>query len=308
MMICKHCFNGERGFVLATSLILLTLLTMFSVAMYFVGRSAIQTSTSAQNTTEAYYYAETALHYVAWALYNDAELDSFQYSGGTALFSEPLTPANAPTVGDWSELGGYLWDPGPTAISDSSAAGTSGQVMYFDNSPMANRFVCLQDAATFSNCIDITLAPSARVEPVMYHISASLPRYIKLEIASNGSITPSIPPLPHPSTPVIGTDIPNNGAVVWLTAGDITDANKDIEIFPLDPADVYGGEEIDDCDGDALPDCPCDTDHASYSTARACDANTDPNIGAWVSGYSIVAYAIGYADGKPMHMIRSVIR
>ena len=183
----------------------------------------------------------------------------------------------------------------------------TGQVMYFDNSPMANRFVCLQDDATFTNCIDIDEAPSDRVEPVMYQISANLPRYIKLEISSTGVITPSIPALPHPSTPVVGTDIPTNGAVVWLTAGDINDANKDIEIFPLDPLDA-GGIEPKDCGPGNSNTCPCDehNDDADddYDTAQACDANT----GKWVSGYSIVAYAIGYADGKPMHMIRSVIR
>ncbi len=307
MIIRRSNLNSERGFVLATSLVLLSLLTLFSVAMYFVGRSSTQISASAQNSTEAYYYAETALHYMAWALRNDAEFDSYKYSG-TTPFLEPLTPANADTLGDWSELAGYLWDPGPTAISDSSVAGTSGQVMYFDNSPMSNRFVCLQSAATYSNCIDITLAPSARNEPVMHHISVSLPRYIKLDISSIGTITPSIPPLPHPSTPVVGTDIPTNGAVVWLTAGDITDANKDIEIFPLDPdpSRPYGGIAPSDCS--STPSCPCDENNNvsgdKYSTAQACDANT----GKWLSGYSIVAYAIGYADGKPMHMIRSVIR
>jgi Tfp pilus assembly protein PilX len=307
MMMHKSNISSERGFVLATSLMLLTLLTLFSVAMYFVGRSAIQTSASAQNSTEAYYYAETALNYVAWALRNDAEFDSYKYSGGVSLFlPEPATPAGSDTLGDWSELGGYRWDPGPTAISDSSAAGTSGQVMYFDNSPMANRFVCLQSAATFSNCIDITLAPSARVEPVMFHISASLPRYIKLEIASTGVITPSIPSLPHPSTPVVGTDIPTNGAVVWITAGDINDANKDIEIFPLDPASAYTGILPSECDGGVSNSCPCNATAANYGTAQACDA-TDPTNPVWVDGYSIVAYAIGYADGKPMHMIRVVI-
>lgn len=303
--------DGERGFVLATSLILLSLLTLFSITMYFVGRSATQTSASAQRSTEAYYYAETAIQYVAWALRNDAEFDSFNYSG-TPLFSEPLTPANAATVGDWSELAGYLWDPGPTGVAGAGAndtlgtSYTTGQVLYFDNSPIGNRFVCLQSAATFSNCIDITLAPSARVAPVMYNISVSLPRYIKLEISSNGAITPSIPSLPHQDPPIAGTDIPNNGAVVWLTAGDPNDKNKDIEIFPLDPLD-NGGVEPKDCDGGTLPNCPCDKDNDedddNYSTAQACDVNT----GKWVPGYSIVAYAIGYANGKPTHMIRATI-
>jgi hypothetical protein len=142
----------------------------------------------------------------------------------------------------------------------------------------------------------------------MYNISVSLPRYIKLEIASNGVITPSIPALPHQDPPVAGTDIPTNGAVVWITAGDINDVNRDIEIFPLDPASEHGGVVAPSvCSDGTLPDCPCDKDNDedddNYSTAQACDANT----GKWVSGYSIVAYAIGYADGKPTHMIRATI-
>lgn len=293
----------ERGYVLVTSLVMLGLLTLFSVAMYFVGRSATQTSDSAQRSTEAYYYAETAIHYITWALRNDAEIDSFQYSG-SALFGEPPTPATAATVGDYTELASYMWNPGPTEISDATTAGTTGQVMYFDNSPLGNRYICMQDASAYSNCIDVTLAPSARVQPVMYNISVNLPRYVKLEISSTGVITPSIPALPHQNPPVVGTDIPTNGAVVWITAGDITNANKDIQIFPLDPSGVYASAGSPSaCAGGSLPNCSCDKDAAGYSTAQACDANT----GSWVSSYSIVAYAIGYVDGKPTHMIRAVI-
>ena len=131
MMVRKSDLNNEQGFVLATSLILLTLLTLFSVAMYFVGRSAIQTSASAQNTTEAYYYAETALHYMEWAVNNDAEFDSFR--GAPVNDSGGVDPSKFPTeyanwffsFGDWSELGGYLWDPGPTGVAGAGANDTT---------------------------------------------------------------------------------------------------------------------------------------------------------------------------------------
>ncbi|MDQ6982497.1 MAG: PilX N-terminal domain-containing pilus assembly protein, partial [Mariprofundus sp.] len=65
--------GNDRGFVLVTSLILLSLLTLMSVAMFYTNRSATQTSSGAQNSTEAYYYAESAVNYIAWALINDAE-------------------------------------------------------------------------------------------------------------------------------------------------------------------------------------------------------------------------------------------
>ena len=186
--------------------------------------------------------------------------------------------------------------------------GVVGQVMYFDNSPMGSRELCLEDATVFPNCIDVNLSPSDRVEPVMYHISTRLPRYIKLDIASDGTITPSIPPLPHQNPPVVGQDIPQNGAIVWLTAAE-ADPNKpdrDIEIYPLDP---LGSPKPTSCVGGSLPNCPCDSAAASFATAQACDANYDPatNPGGWLRSYGIAAYAIGYVNGKPRHLLRSVI-
>jgi len=316
MMMRKESLDGERGFVLATSLILLSLLTMFSVAMYFSGRSAMQTSSSAQQSTQAFYYAETAIQYITWALKNDAEFDSYEYTTGTSLFPEPNYPATPnPAWGDYSELTNYMWNPGPTGVAGASAVDTlsttytAGQVLYFDNSPLGDRYICLEDAATFSNCIDVTLAPSARFEPVMYNISTKLPRYIKLEISAAGVVTPSIPALPHADPPVAGVDIPNNGAVAWITAAGSIDnpagssVNHDLEIFPLDVAGVYGGTAPSACAGGTLPSCPCDAADADFGTAQACDANT----GSWLTSFGITVYAIGYVNGKPTHMVRAVI-
>lgn len=310
MMIRKTYVDRERGFVLVTSLIILSLLTLFSVAMYFTGRSAMQTSSSAQHSTEAFYYAETAIQYVAWALRNDAEFDSHEYGTGTSLFPEPNYPVTPnPTWGDYNELTSYMWNPGPTGVAGSSAVDTlsttytAGQVLYFDNSPLGDRYICLQDAATFSNCIDVTLAPSARFEPVMYKISTKLPRYIKLEISAAGVVTPSIPALPHADPPVVGVDIPDNGAVVWITAANSSDVNHDQKIFPLDPAGAYSGTAPSACAAGSLPSCPCDAADADFATAQACDANT----GSWLTSFGIAAYAIGYVNGKPTHMVRAVI-
>jgi len=346
--------NKQQGFVLVTALIMLSLLTLMSLAMYYASRSATQTSATAQSTTEAYYYAETAVHYIAWALANDAEFDSFKYSG-TALFFEPKVPSTAPAVGDFTELRTYLWDPGPTKISDTDPLGTSGQLMYFDNSPLYtnatnNREVCFYSepdpgtgvSLTYPNCIDVLLDPAdsrrTNAQPSMHHISVSLPRYIKLEIASTGGITPSIPKLPHQNPPVAGEDIPTNGAIVWLTAVDATDPDKDIEIFPLDPASAYGGTLPEQCA--TLGACPCkapatldplkaynpdpaDPQYSFFVTAQACNAHplqsddptspsflatTDPNyVSPWLSTYGVAAYAIGYVNGKPSKLLRAVI-
>jgi len=319
----------ERGFVLVTSLIMLSLLTLMSLGMFFTSRTATQTSGSAQSTTEAYYYAETAINYISWALYNDAEFDNFAYVSGSyrhPAFGDPTPPANNASVGDFTEFKSYLSDPGPTIVSDAGE-GLAGQIMYFDNSPINNgvqqRAICFNSepdpgvgvALTYPNCMNVQLAPndSRRIaaEPVMFNISASLPRYIKLEIAEDGTITPSIPKLPHrgPTSvpvagPVVGEDIPDNGAVVWITAASTTSIDSDIEIYPL--AEPVGASCL--ADGG----CPCDGS-VIVGTEKACDANTGNWLhgqvvgGVWEPPYRLAAYALGYVNGQPTHLIRAII-
>jgi len=252
----------------------------------------------------------------------DAELDSFTYSGAyqSTPFTEPNVPTSASTVGDFQEWGAITMDPGPTVISDTDPLGSSGQLKYFDNTPLSSRSVCFYPEPdpgagvplTYPNCIDVKLdtADSRRTgaQPSMFNISTTLPRYIKLEIATDGSITPSIPKLPHRdpnstpvSGPVVGEDIPDNGAIVWLTAVDATDPDKDIQIFPLDPSGLNGGISPAGCDGGVSTACPCTA--PVPLTARACDANT----GFWLSSYGVAAYAIGYVNGKASQLLRAVI-
>ena len=296
----KTCLDDERGFVLATSLILLSLLTLFSVAMYFAGRSAIQTSASAQSSTMAFYYAETASNYIMWAMENGAEFDGFDFRGAPVNDSNAVNPSifpsmtlpsyiDYPTAGDWDEVRGYLWNPGPTEISDSTVNGVAGQLMYFDNSPMGARAVSWPAAGV----------PGS--EPQFYHISTSLPRYIRLDISEDGAITPSIPALPHSDPPEVGVDIPNNGAVVWLTAGDKT---RDIEIFPLNAVPAPNTIAADCVGSTTAGDCPCDSGHSTFASSQACDANS---TGEWLDNYGVVVYAIGYANGQARVMLRVVL-
>jgi len=280
--IGKAAAGQQKGFILVTALIMLSLLTLLSLGMYMSSRSATKVSASAQKTTEAYYYAETAINYMVWALRNDAEFDSFDFRGApvndpnavdptifTAL-TIPI-PSVSATVGDWNELMSNLTDPGPTAIS-----GVSGQVMYFDNTPIASRTVAWPQAAT--------------TPPILYHISTNLPRYIRLDIDAAGIVIPSMPALPHATKPVIGDDIPNNGAVVWMTTGNPT---MDFE--------------VGHCTG------------TPPSDVLVCDKNPPPNnpsgrllaTGVLTTGedqYGIVVYAIGYVNGKPSHLLRAVIK
>jgi len=304
---------------------MLSLLTLLSMAMYFSGRIATQSSRSVQTTTEAYYYAETAVNYMAWALANDAEFDS-HVNTGTYIhgdFKEPAT-ANAANLGDYNELRGNLFNPGPTLInSDATGYGILGQVKYFDNSPMTEREICFEDPIKFdtkikkSKCTDVNVSPSERRQPTLYQISTKLPRYIKLDIGSDGTITSSIPKLPHHNPPTVGQDIPVNGAVVWLTAGDVNNPNRDLEIYPLnDKGNTFlrgtactAGKMVNPKFVTATTTvCPCPVP----VTGQACDAHAGGNAykiagaGVWVPRYDIVIYAVGYVNGRPSHMLRSV--
>ncbi len=266
---------SERGFVLVTSLVMLGLLTLLSIAVWFNTRSAVQTSSTAQDSTEAYYYAETAIHYIEWTLRNQVEFDSYPYTGAYVIsppFAEPaLPPANPPVdplnTGDRYELYANSWNPGPTEISDTSTPGTSGQIMYFDNSPLAGRTVRWP----------LPTSGGSTVYPTLYHISIGLPRYIRIDISASGNVTPEIPALPHHNPPIVGQDIPDNGALVWLTAGDAT---MDYEIDPTKAA----------CSGTAP------------ATATGCDKNS----GQWVT-YQVIAYAVGYVHGRAAYLLRAVI-
>jgi len=288
---------GEEGFVLVTSLVILALLTILAVGVMFSSLVSQQTSAAARDSTIAFYYAETGFNYIAWTLNNDAEFDSYApiVQRASGVFAEPALPTSpAPsTVGDRTELFANLLDPGPTAISDTLAAGTSGQVMYLDNMLIVNR--TLQWPLP-------TDAGGNPILPVFSNISVSLPRYIKLEIDLNGLLTPTIPALPHANPPVAGVDVPNNGAIVWVTAGDAT---EDAKIFtPLDPNNVNAS-----CEADG--NCPCRTGAPSppvqpYQPGQSCYI-TASGVASWVYTYGLVAYSIGYVNGKAFRMIRAVI-
>lgn len=280
--------QAERGFVLVAALMLLSLLTLLAVALYFTGRTSTLISSSAQNSTEGFYYAQTAVNYMIWSTRNDAEFDAFDFRGtpvndssavDPSIFPALTYPSNASSVGDWSELKANFSDPGPTAISDTSSAGVSGQVMYFDNTPLASRAI---------------VWPTSGSGPTLYHISTKLPRYLRLDIDSSGNVTPSIPALPHQDPPRIGKDIPDNGAIVWFTTG-----NSDWD-FQVDPT-------LTSCSGTPPTD------------AVACDANPPANNSTgWLrtngvkSGkedqHGVVAYAIGYVNGRPSSIIREQIQ
>ena len=338
----------EKGFVLATSLVMLLLMTLLTVAVYVSVDSSQKSSMAAESATEAFYYAETAANYMAWALYNNAEFDSYTYPdpvrtdlSGAAnhRFGEPndraeheLFPNNIPDHTVTGDLAEWLENPGNPSgdnlVDNYSSTGSAdlyvqdtygnfvyGQLMYYDNSPWSGRMVFLKSSDMYSE--------GSSGLPDLFEIHKKLPRYIVLSIDSYGNITPSMPPYsttaPHHGN-VMGVDYPENGAIVWLTGGNRTD---DHVIDPIDhyfarirtlsgiydPYSVYG-----DVDGN-VPDY-----HETGVTVNkniACklaDSGEDTiacsHDGAWLKGqdYGLVIYALGYVRGKAHKLVRVVYK
>ncbi len=263
---------NQRGFVLPTSLVMMLLMTVLSIAVYYGVSVSQSTSASAKSSTAAFYYAETGANYLIWALKNDAEFDSYTYpnpvdtTGGVVRYSfnepytrptptltgsgkvfDPLlaTPqavlndvyAYAYAAGDYSEWQANKGNPSAADSVTGTFDGYSypGQLMYFDNSTLASRPVA---------CLGTPTAPCVPAI-VLENIHVNAPRYIRLDIDSDGKITPALPPYnaaaPHHGS-VVGVDIPQNGAIVWLTAGD---SYTDRELVPIDKyfapfQDAYG--------------------------------------------------------------------
>jgi len=245
--------DNDAGFVLVTVLILLALLTLLSVAQLYRAMTNQQESGVSVMSMQASYYAETAMSYAEWAWANDADFDA--YANVASM------PADDLTRGDREEWLTNTLQPGPT-----TKTGVDGKVMYWDNTSMTSRAVCWP----ISNCNNGN-------KPTMYRISANLSRYIKLDIdQTTGAISPSIPTMPHSNPPVIGTDIPKHGAIVWLTAG-----NETTDFTVADNA--------------------C----TNTATEQGC---FKPSAGGSDTLYNVIAYAIGYVNGKPLHLLRAVIQ
>ncbi len=270
----------NRGFALITVLVLLSLLTVLSIGLYIVTLSTQQDSVVTVKEEQARYYAETGMLYVKWALANDADLDAIDVPTRTPAATPAMSTAysgNDPTIGDREEWVALQSNPGPTSIG-----GTDGAIMYFDNSPLASRAI-----------------KSPIVGGVtMRNISASLPRYIRVDIGADGAITTAISPMPHNAVPVKGTDIPlKNGSVVWLTAGNATSD------FALDPT-------LGACAA-LVPPVNWKACRPAYTTPA--DTTVTPNIpavtypAAYIASYSVVIYSVGYVDGKPLALIRSIV-
>ena len=321
----------QRGFVLPTALMILALLTMLSLTVYFGSQSTQKMSAAAQQTTQAYYYAETAANYMLWVLQSDAELDSYAgYAGGVsgtflrngagnAPFAEvpPRGQMNPYTSGDYQELLAGLSNPGPVEISDTANNGgsvifdgTTGQVMYFDNTPLSARAI---------------VWPDAKINPPVFdNISVKLPRYIKIDIDVYGNVAPDFPTVPHQNPPVVGDDIPQNGAVAWLTASirDPYGNERDTQILPLDaygwaaaptPISPYATTELAPGQTVTYPNGVTTSAYPGTTAtgcsllnpslfAIACDAYSNTWIGP--SRYQIAIYALGYVNGKPMRLVR----
>jgi len=349
--------NKDKGFVLPTSLVMMLLMTVLSIGVYYGVSVSQSTSASAKSSTEAFYYAETGANYLIWALKNDAEFDSYTYTGlvdsvatgGTNryTFGEPdarpgTTLSDPNAVGDYTEWKANKGNPSAEDTVEAelvlyAGVGYGGQLKYFDNSALASRPVCHPSSLCGGTA------------PVLDGINIKAPRYIRLDIAADGQITPALPPynstnaLHHGST--VGVDVPLNGAIVWLTGGDSTTDRR------LEPIDKYFAP-LQDGNGKAIvtsanvvgalslvSNWPL-ADVAPQGAFRNPvtgwlaykNVNTHCNIydqdvtqpsgvhpdlliacdkenGGWLQSnqYGLVAYVVGYVDGKARKLLRIVL-
>jgi len=275
----QEVHETERGFILPTSLVMLVLLTMLSIATYYGTIISQQTSATAQDSTQAFYYAETGLSYVAWAMKNDAELDGYD----PVVLGDPYgrridyagNLMNPYASGDRREWAANRGNPSnlqsiQAVFSGYSAPFTDvyGQLGYFDNRDIYSRPVALLQNATGVSDI-YTLGEKG--DPSFRDLYTQLGGYIRLDIDTYGQITSSFSPYVQSATvqhaaaahickgskndknptidgfPTIIGDVPCNGAIVWLTAGD---PYTDKVLYPIDPYvaaplfDAYGNHPL----------------------------------------------------------------
>ncbi len=321
--------KNERGFVLATSLVLLLLMGMLTAAVFVSVESSQKSSMASESSTQAFYYAETAANYMAWALYNDADFDSYVYPSRVKLtgefsFNEPAarsvrvgmnpddTLVNPVASGDYKEWRANRGNPSGdqrvvkpdgTYVQYLLGKDVFGQLMYYDNDLLNRRALSLRSGQLYTFG-----TPKSDVDS-LYKVHKQLPRYIMLSIDESGNITPSLPPynnaLPH-HTDVMGVDYPENGALVWLTGGGRQD---DLQIDPVDHyfapvLTVTGGVVTYDPNGVYTGTIACNPTLA-LDTSIACSST-----GLWLTDadYGLVIYALGYVRGRAQKLIRVVYK
>ncbi|RMH50518.1 MAG: hypothetical protein D6682_06620 [Zetaproteobacteria bacterium] len=145
----------------------------------------------------------------------------------------------------------------------------TGVIAYWDNGADNSTAT---DRAVFwdsSNCLPVSSAADY-CNPDLSAITTDLQSRL------NGYIKLEIDQITGIITPSLETGgaVPTNGAVVWVTAGD---ENKDYHV-------------------DNNPCTPPATTYGCY------------NDGSQDVRYHVVAYGLGFVDGKPLHLMRAVIR
>ncbi|MDQ6952501.1 MAG: pilus assembly PilX N-terminal domain-containing protein [Mariprofundaceae bacterium] len=338
--------DSEKGFVLATSLVMLLLLTTLSIATYYGTVVSQQTSATAARSTQAYYYAETGLNYMAWAIQNDAELDAYDPMNRSDPYG--VVTLNAASAGDRREWAANKGNPSQldavsTNLTDIYGIALpplnlNGQLKYFDNRDLYSRPVGLSGGQT--------LAFNVVASPVFNDIYTRLSGYIRLDIDVYGNVVSSLSPyangannhaLPtHVCNGRTVGDVPCNGAIVWLTAGD------PYSDFKLSPVDTYAAPLVDKYGSQlasstlhtmisaawktpAIPDVwgrMVNQNLPSYYSLLNCDVYTytsadiacDKASRQWLTGSAglggvhLAVYAIGYVNGESRKMIRMLIQ
>ena len=192
----------EQGFVLITTLVVLLILTIMAIGLYFRSVVNQQGSVADRDATKAYYLAETALNYMAFALHSDPANSSVNNDLN-------LDGDTAPATGDRTEL---------ASNPDQKSTHSLG---YFDITPLASRAINFN---SYTNPPSVTLATFAP------------PAHVTLDITTNDATnTVSITPSWNGGNGTPAKD----GAIVWITSGVLDEGNPANEIDSDDTSADY---------------------------------------------------------------------
>lgn len=185
--------SAEQGFVLATALVLIVVLTIIGVGLYYRSVISQQVSTVSRDSAKAAYYAESAINMVTWLLYRD--------------------PDNVDPYSSWDHDFDLDGDGKNDRENLQDSPDTPGaQLGYFDNRPLANR------GLVYPGSVNVSLA--SLVLPVDLTLGADTysAGFLGFPVDSYGNL----------GAPVLDTE-PTEGAVLWLTAAENNESQPDFD-------------------------------------------------------------------------------
>lgn len=203
----------ERGFILIATMVMLMLLTIMAIGLFYRGRINQQSSYADRDATQGFYYAETGLNYLMWALNPTA-----------------LNDVNFDTTG--TGCGATTTDYAQLLYAATNGIDPSTCVKYFDNRTLADRTTYTKGGVLYPWPKNLTfLSPPLE--------AAFPPNFLKMRISSTQVVT--ITPVISARGGVLPSD--GNGAALWVTA-------QALDPYTTKCSDINGTTAANtDCDG-----------------------------------------------------------